>query len=1252
MPQMTQIKASAGSGKTYTLTRSFLETLSSCSRSGYSSSGYASSQAESLADTHFADTPFADGCQIAGDAGDWRSIMAITFTNAAAQEMQDRVLLMLKQAALGLDKDKLMPQKEAGRWIERILRDRASLNISTIDSLLNLLVRMSALSLGIPPDFTPAFATLDILKIYWEQFSNEAWLGSQEAQDLIRDVCHDIIVHGEQSKFSSHDTILNKLNDLMPLLISGALSNLTRPEYFLTKEGGGVLPLLRQKIFASLSVLLYASGRKPAGENKILVYDKRFLNALMQVHAFFTDSLGLPQYVSPDSMSQADACPDIELAACAKLRIKSDLFKSAYWYKDTVPVTKKSGFSQEAENAYQELRDSIQDFLCLESMYQQTKYHAAILALAVEIFRRYEDNVREQGQIFNDRIPYLVQKILSGDYGVSDALCRMGTSISHFLIDEFQDTSREHWEALRPLVVEALSKGGTFTWVGDVKQAIYGFRGGDSQLFDDIAEEGELTCLLDSGQAEKLTLDCNWRSRKEIIRFNNALFSPLEDKDFCAEVLLKAFSDKKQKCAQVPCREIPGLAPNTPDLSVLDFMAGKVARAYAGAAQQEAPKTKDGGRVVIVSFAGKEGSDKDDAGDDADSGAESGAPDSQTEAAGILVEKGHAEGRPWSDFLVLVRKNRHAMDIARHLSSRGIPVITENSLLLADHPLIVQTIAMLSFLRTPEDDIAFWTMITGSLFRLPEPDSGIVCGLSDIELLPLARQKGPNDSTPLYLIWKNAHPEEWKMVVEPLMQAGRTLPPYDLVSDWYRHMDVYRKEPDAAPFLRRFLEILSSCRRKGLQSASAFLDYWAEHGAEEKLPMPRELDAVSIMTVHKAKGLQAKVVIVPKTSSKKNNMAPLSLVEYLPKGADQPVRSLCRLTSQFPAYASKKLAEAFESINNFYVACTRAEEELWLFVSEETEGDGKLLEELLKKAEEQTKDIAATISFADAKEELLRDIQEKTGTVQSEEAADPAGHKAGDEAEHDQAAPCQATETGPEGHPEGEHLKEEYLEKDHLQEHIWHPLSWMPELKLSYAYMEESHPRDMAREEGIFIHACLEDLARLPRNSHDGSVPGAEQTEHVLLQRARKNPFLSGQEGFLDRIRREIGWFMQQAQRFGWLCGCLPEQGLARKGRQMRMDLYIPDKNHPVVLEYKTGITDDEYMEQHHSQVSSYLAALAEAGGSSNALGVVVYLKRKSMHIVLPDGASFADKKIIGPKAHSVLLDEEGFALAMQKLRQ
>jgi len=58
--------------------------------------------------------------------------------------------------------------------------------------------------------------------------------------------------------------------------------------------------------------------------------------------------------------------------------------------------------------------------------------------------------------------------------------------VRHFLIDEFQDTSRRQWETLLVLIEECLSRGGTLFYVGDVKQAIYGWRGGDWKLFGEV----------------------------------------------------------------------------------------------------------------------------------------------------------------------------------------------------------------------------------------------------------------------------------------------------------------------------------------------------------------------------------------------------------------------------------------------------------------------------------------------------------------------------------------------------------------------------------------------------------------------------------------------------------------------------------------------------------------------------------------------------------------------------------------------
>ena len=103
---LCRIQASAGSGKTWELTRRFLDP------GGHS----------------------------------WGDIIAITFTNAAATEMRERVLWRLKNAALGTpDAGVPFSREEARRWVDAVLRDMSSLNIRTIDSLLHLIVRSAPL---------------------------------------------------------------------------------------------------------------------------------------------------------------------------------------------------------------------------------------------------------------------------------------------------------------------------------------------------------------------------------------------------------------------------------------------------------------------------------------------------------------------------------------------------------------------------------------------------------------------------------------------------------------------------------------------------------------------------------------------------------------------------------------------------------------------------------------------------------------------------------------------------------------------------------------------------------------------------------------------------------------------------------------------------------------------------------------------------------------------------------------------------
>ena len=109
---------------------------------------------------------------------------------------------------------------------------------------------------------------------------------------------------------------------------------------------------------------------------------------------------------------------------------------------------------------------------------------------------------------------------------------RLGERYKSFFIDEFQDTSIMQWQNLLPLVNNALSEGGYCMLVGDAKQSIYRWRGGEAEQFIGLYKNidllssnyrGELKGPATGVQPE--TLEDNWRSRKNIVKFNNSLYN-------------------------------------------------------------------------------------------------------------------------------------------------------------------------------------------------------------------------------------------------------------------------------------------------------------------------------------------------------------------------------------------------------------------------------------------------------------------------------------------------------------------------------------------------------------------------------------------------------------------------------------------------------------------------------------------------------------------------------------------------------
>ncbi|MEI3479463.1 MAG: hypothetical protein V8Q84_10630, partial [Bilophila sp.] len=212
------------------------------------------------------------------------------------------------------------------------------------------------------------------------------------------------------------------------------------------------------------------------------------------------------------------------------------------------------------------------------------------------------------------------------------------------------------------------------TWVGDVKQAIYGWRGGDATLFDEaLPRPGP--CCVEAPSPRIDTLPTNWRSCRAIVETNNALFRQLSDPATARAVRL---------AAMLPRDTPPNLLER-----LLAEQGGLLQEGFKGAEQQLAPGKGEGYVHLRPGVRRQKRRSR------------------IQEIRRELLDCVDAVGqrRSWGDITVLVRSNGRAAQVAGWPMEEGIPVVTDNSFLLAEHPLVEQLTALLTFLDSPRDDL-------------------------------------------------------------------------------------------------------------------------------------------------------------------------------------------------------------------------------------------------------------------------------------------------------------------------------------------------------------------------------------------------------------------------------------------------------------------------------------------------------------------------------------------------------------------
>lgn len=186
-------------------------------------------------------------------------------------------------------------------------------------------------------------------------------------------------------------------------------------------------------------------------------------------------------------------------------------------------------------------------------------YNSANLTLRhlndLRLLRRIEDSAHQLNEASGRFMLSDTQSLLHEFIDDADSpfiFEKIGTKLEHIMIDEFQDTSTVQWENFKTLLKECMSQGNSNLIVGDVKQSIYRFRSGDWQLLNDIDK------MFATEEIELQPKKTNWRSSRNIINFNNAFFTAAaelevarvaEYSDDWAMSIKKAYEDV--------CQEIP-----------------------------------------------------------------------------------------------------------------------------------------------------------------------------------------------------------------------------------------------------------------------------------------------------------------------------------------------------------------------------------------------------------------------------------------------------------------------------------------------------------------------------------------------------------------------------------------------------------------------------------------------------------------------------------------------------------------------
>ncbi|MBQ7856856.1 MAG: UvrD-helicase domain-containing protein [Alistipes sp.] len=740
-------------------------------------------------------------------------------------------------------------------------------------------------------------------------------------------------------------------------------------------------------------------------------------------------------------------------------------------------------------------------------------------ALLGDLYRTSLEICREENTMLLSETKHTIAEFVS-ELDAPFIYEKVGNRFERYMIDEFQDTSLKEWKNFLPLLRNAISEsaGISVLLVGDIKQSIYRWRGSDWNILGHIAPED----ISQNGtKIERTTLKDNYRSLRQVVEFNNATFESIIALD---NARLNSLLDKGAGAEAISPQRYAELHDT-------------LLRAYEGQAQSARRESQNGGYISITPYWES-------------------VKYEFTERIQKILGAGY---RP-CDITILVRSKSEGVEIAQILLDSKQEIKAE-----------------LGYKKLYNKESVTEKRAPLHEFDVMTQEALLMNNSSAVQfILAVMRLSIKRDDAISLAIYNR---ECWKDFTDSLSEDEHRLLDRLRVSspeEAFEQITIHYKDLLSAhvAFVEAMHEqVVKFCAGKSADIA-LFLRWWEENGGNKSVSIERNENAIEIMTIHKAKGLENKVIIIPycnwaldpMTSSGRipsTIWAPASPASGMDGDKLFPVSFSSKVQNSIFAegYYTETVYSHVDAINLLYVAFTRAAEQLHIFLPNKNNlGNHPTVAHLIYDAVAQNYNSNLIGGF-------------ELGTFDAPEPEKRAKQRR-------------------RSRPKPQIVR--------MNDYVASPLDIRINTPSS-RYMEESDGLLSPRDEGIMLHRAFEDAT-------------TRKDIEVAVESLRMDGVLSEQEcaSLMEQVASALdntiagSWFDGQWQEVRRESNILSKQGIRRPDRVMIRG------TEATVVDYKFGQEEKSYRQQ----TADYMSLLREMG-YSRVRGFIWYVRESRIEEVV-----------------------------------